>query len=157
VIHHSGHGSSDRERGSSVLGGAADSIIAMRERDGLLEIACEKQKDAAEFDPFFVQLAEAAESRVVKVHDDRGPIAGMLTQVERQGLRSLHEGFLNDGATATAWMDASGMVKSSFYKARTSLVRKEFVEQKGEGRGARYVLTPHGRALLLVHGPHEGP
>jgi RecA-family ATPase len=39
VVHHSGHNSMDRERGSSVLGGAADTIIALRNRDGLLELA----------------------------------------------------------------------------------------------------------------------
>jgi hypothetical protein len=157
IIHHSGHNSTDRERGSSVLGAAADSIIAMRERDGLLEVACEKQKDAGEFDPIFVQLQEAAESRVISLHDPRGVTDGILTSVEKVALRSLHESFLDDGAATTPWMAASGMVSSSFYKARTALVRKGLVDQKGTGKGARYVLTAHGRALVLLHTPRVTP
>lgn len=151
VIHHSGHASSERERGSSVLGGAADTIVALRERDGMLELACEKQKDASEFSPLALQLQEAGSSRVISLHDGRGVTDGALSHVERLALRSLHDGFLDDGASASAWLAASDMAESSFYKARTSLVRKELVEQAGNGRGARYKLTPHGQLLLKLH------
>ncbi len=53
VQHHAGHGSIDRERGSSVLGGAADTIMALRERekDGVLELACESRRTRASSRP----------------------------------------------------------------------------------------------------------
>lgn len=159
VIHHSGHGSTERERGSSVLGGASDTIIALRPRDGLLELGCDKQRDAPEFDPLLVEIlpVEGTNSCVISLHEERGVTDPALSRIERQALRSLHEGFLADGASVTAWLKASGMPDSSFYKARTSLVRREIVEQKGTGRGSRYAATPRGRALLSLHAPPKTP
>ena len=153
VQHHTGHGSAERERGSSVLGCAADTIVALREKDGVLELACEKQKDAAEFSPIPLQLKhiDAAGSCVLNLHAEPWRNAGFLNQVEREALRSLHDSFLADGATTTAWKSAAEMVDSSFYKARTSLVRRHLVDQKGEGRGARYVITSEGAQLLKLH------
>jgi hypothetical protein len=157
VQHHTGHGTTDRERGSSVLGGAADTIVKLHEKDGILTLECDKQKDAPEFSPIPLKLHPVAESCVLKVHDEAWTFAGFLSPSEAKGLRSLHDGFLADGATATAWLDASEMVKSSFFKARTSLVRRHLVDQKGEGRGARYVITAEGDRLLKVHRSTEGP
>src|SRR5262249_6661331 len=109
VQHHSGHNSADRERGSSVLGGAADTIIALRERDGLLTLECEKQKDASEFAPIPLQLQkmESSGSCVFKLYDRAWSNEGALTQVERKALRVLYESFLAEGASATTWLKAS--------------------------------------------------
>lgn len=150
VLHHTGH-SAERERGSSVLGGAADTIIALRERDGLLELVCEKQKDSPPFGAIPLTLQAVGSSCVVKLHDEPWSNAGLLSIVERVALRSLHESFLVDGAAAGAWLKASEMVESSFYKARTSLVRRGLVAQSREGRGARYTTTQDGLALLKLH------
>ena len=150
IVHHTGHGSTERERGSSVLGGAADTIIALREKDGLLELACDKQKDASEFAPMLMQLQPVGESCVISLQKDVGVIGNVLTPNERQALTKLQDAFLDDGAAATAWMEASGLATSSFYHARTSLVRRDFVEVVGKGRGARYVLTPHGASLTSL-------
>jgi hypothetical protein len=111
----------------------------------------EKQKDAVPFDPLIIRLERVDESCVVLLHDGRGVSDGLMLPVERQALRSLHEGFLEDGASVTAWLKASGMPESSFYKARTALVKRELVEQAGKGRGARYTLAPHGKALMSLH------
>ena len=151
VQHHTGHGSRDRERGSSVLGGAADTIMSLDDKDGVLELACEKQKDASEFPPILLKLHPVGESCVLKLHDGAWSNAGFLSQVEREALRSLHESFLDDGGSATAWKDASGMAPSSFYKARTSLVRRHLVDQEGAGKGARYVMQSEGLRLLKLH------
>lgn len=150
VLHHTGH-STERERGSSVLGGAADTIIAMRERDGAIELVCEKQKDAPPFPTIPLTLQAVGASCVVKLHDAPWSNAGFLSIVERQALRSLHDCFLADGATTTAWLKASEMVESSFYKARKSLVERDFVAQKRQGRGARYSITPEGVGMLKLH------
>ena len=111
----------------------------------------EDWQDAAEFDPLLLNLRPAAESRVILLHDPAWSNAGFLTQVEREALRSLHESFLDDGASATAWKGASGMADSSFYKARTSLVLRHLVDRQGKGKGARYTMKEEGLRLLSLH------
>ncbi len=153
VVHHSGHGSAERERGSSVLAAAADTVLALREKDGFLELTCEKQKDAAEFDPILLELKkiEDAGSCVLKFHDEAWRNTGFLSPVERQALQTLHDSFLDDGASTTAWKNASGMPDSSFYKARTSLVRRNLVKPLGKGNSARFTLDPNGNGIRLLH------
>lgn len=153
VVHHSGHGSAERERGSSVLAAAADTVLALREKDGHLELTCEKQKDAAEFSPIPLELKKIddAGSCVLRFHDEAWNQSGFLSVVERQALQTLHESFLDEGASASAWRAASEMPDSSFYKARTSLVRRNLVEQKGSGNATKYTLDRAGNALRLLH------
>lgn len=156
VLHHSGH-TADRERGSSVLGGAADTIVALREKDGALELTCEKQKDGPEFAPLLLGLQKVEESCVLKVHDGAWTYAGFLSKVEAQGLRALHDSFMAGGAPSSTWLDVSEMPKSSFFKAQKSLVERGLVQPKGEGRGTRYVVTEEGARLLKIHRSTDGP
>lgn len=156
VQHHTGHNTPDRERGSSVLGGAADTIAALREKDGLITLECEKQKDASEFAPIMLEMMKIGSvgSCVFKLH---GGKAEFLSAVEEKALRSLHEGFLADGASTSAWLAASGMVESSYYKARTALVRRHLVIQTGSGRSARFTPADNGLQLLKLHGSTVTP
>jgi hypothetical protein len=94
---------------------------------------------------------QGQESCVLILHDEAWSNAGFLTNVERTALQTLHDSFLDDGASASAWKAASGMVDSSFYKARTSLVRRNLVKPMGSGRMQRYVLDPSGNAVRLLH------
>ncbi len=110
-----------------------------------------EQKDASEFPPILLKLHPVGESCVLKLHDEAWRNAGFLSHVEREALRSLHDSALDDGLSTTAWLKASGMRDSSFYKARTSLVRRHLVDKQGEGRGARYVTMPEGLQLLKLH------
>jgi AAA domain len=65
VVHHPGHDGS-RMRGSSSLPGAIDTEVELAEQgDGLLRLRCEKQKDALEFAPIFMQLRPVAFSVVL--------------------------------------------------------------------------------------------
>lgn len=149
--HHSGHASAERERGSSVLGGAADTILGLRKKDGVLELSCEKQKDAIPFSRFALELQTIGGSGVLVTPSESVGATGLvLTPNERTAVTSLQSAFLDDGATATAWADASELATSSFYRARTALVRKGLVRQSGKGRGARYVLTEKGHAGLSL-------
>jgi hypothetical protein len=71
-----------------VLAAAADTVLALREKDGVLELACQKHKDAAEFSPIMlkIQKIEAAGSCVLSLHDEAWNNARFLTAVERQTL-----------------------------------------------------------------------
>jgi hypothetical protein len=91
VVHHTGHEAS-RERGSSALSGAADLRVKL-ERAGKsyrVELTCEKQKDAREWDPITLRLdehgASLAPTRVVEKDEQRDELrAGVLAYVTEQG------------------------------------------------------------------------
>lgn len=68
AVHHTGHGNSDRERGSSALGGAADVRICARRAEGKqleTRLECARMRDAVEFEPRLVRLMPVADSLVV--------------------------------------------------------------------------------------------
>jgi hypothetical protein len=48
-VHHSGKNDPKTERGSSALRGAADTMISLADKSGVLTLTCEKQKDADSF------------------------------------------------------------------------------------------------------------
>lgn len=64
LVHHSGVEAS-RPRGSTALFGAADTLVKITGDDRLVEVFCEKQKDAAPFRPLAFQFAAAGRSVVL--------------------------------------------------------------------------------------------
>jgi len=55
LIHHSPHSSDQRTRGSTVLPGAADTLISVLRDTDLVTVGCSKQKDWAEFEPIYLR------------------------------------------------------------------------------------------------------
>jgi hypothetical protein len=157
VQHHTGHGSAERERGSSVLGGAADTIVALRNQDGTIEMTCEKQKDSREFEPLLLNLRPVGQSCVILLHDPAWSNHGYLTSVERVALQTLHASALSDGLSTTAWLNASGMADSSFYKARKELSGRRLIDVVKLGKRERYVVSETGVQLLKLHGSTVTP
>lgn len=151
LVHHT-RKDGDAERGSTSIRGAMDTMLGVRKEGRRLTITCEKQKDAEEFAPIVAELHPRDHSCVVitpnGTWEQQG---GFLSEMEQKALVSLSRDFLDDGATATQWMAASGLAGSSFFRARTDLVRNGLAESKTKGRGARYVITPKGSATLTLH------
>ncbi len=56
VIHHSGKDLERGERGSSALRGAADTILNLKGKKGLITLECDKQKDGKPFEPIGLTL-----------------------------------------------------------------------------------------------------
>ncbi len=56
VVHHAGKGRKNEERGSSALRGAADTMLCLSGTISNLRLTCEKQKDAAPFQPISLRL-----------------------------------------------------------------------------------------------------
>jgi len=78
LVHHSAKGKLDL-RGSSALRGAADTVIAVETKDGLITLTCQAQKDDAPFEPIRLSL------QVVDVANDGGPYSRTCRVVlERQ-------------------------------------------------------------------------
>lgn len=55
-VHHSGKDKERGMRGSSVLLGACDAAIRLTKSERIITLACEKQKDAEEFRPLYMEL-----------------------------------------------------------------------------------------------------
>ena len=67
VLHHSGKDEEREERGSSVLRGAADTVMRLKHgQNGSMKLACRKQKDASEFPDISCRLRTVGESCVVE-------------------------------------------------------------------------------------------
>ena len=149
IVHHS-NAAGDRERGSTVLRGAADTMIFAKAEDGVVTVECAKQKDAAPFDKIRLELRPVADSAVVTLTDPMRVTTETLTPIEREILEALNAAFLEDGATASEWLKAQSRPEGTFFRARTALVTKGYVDPGKGGRGSRYIITPEGRQVLTL-------
>jgi AAA domain len=123
-----------RERGSSALRGAADTMISMLPTDDVVSMRCDKQKDAEEFAPLLLKkvLVPDADSCVVRLASEVLP-SGELTDSQRQVLEALWENFGGDGATAAEWMKTlPGVAERTFYRSKKVLADRLYVEPKGQ-------------------------
>lgn len=164
IVHHTAK-ASDQERGSSALRGAMDTILLLKTDDpdaaaGAKLLVTDKQKDAAPAETIVFTLdpvaADTAHGRVtscrvslsaVRWTDAPDDTNAPLTRTQLDALRVLRDVFATGGATATEWMDATGIAKRTFYRARAALERAGLV-LTGHGRGARYQVTEQGRETL---------
>jgi hypothetical protein len=142
VIHHKGHGDADRSRGSSVLDAAADTVVFASRDEDRLTLECKKQKDAAEFATLALEVVPAASSLALKAS---GPTSGTLKGQRLVSLQVLHREYsAENGASFTAWHEATGLGKSSFNNARTWLAANGYVA----AAGGRWRVTEAGRLAL---------
>ena len=119
----------------------------------VVTIECRKQKDAAFFDPFRLQLTEvslgdAATSCVLRDLGDAD-----LAWIELHREASKHLALLATGATFTEWRNAAeqeGIRPSTFKRHRESLIRAGYVNRPPakSSRGFKYTLTAEGEAAL---------
>lgn len=151
LVHHS-RKDSDVERGSTSLRGAVDTLMFVKADGDSRVLSCEKQKDAAEFEPITFRLVRTLDSCVV------APVSGCdssdsrtITAQERQALTVLSTHFLDDGATATNWLTASGVPEGSFWRIRTRLVREGYVAELKSKNSSRYTLSESGKAALAIN------
>jgi hypothetical protein len=152
VVHHTGHGNQDRERGSSALRAAVDTLIVASKTDDEISLRCEKQRNAEPFEDIAVRLEQVdvgGETTCVVVPSDGTARAGArLSANALRALRALANFGQDVGATFVGWRDASGITKSTFLRISTHLKQDEFVIVTGEGRGALYFATVKGREAI---------
>ena len=148
VVHHPG-ADGRRERGSTALIADADVMISVRRSRSLIRLKCEKMNDAEGFDPIDFQIVGCGESAVaVTPADGVGARVDSLTSTEREVLASLSRDFGDNGAITNEWVAASGVSKTSFYRAIKTLREKGFVDSGGGGRGANNTITPKGKEAI---------
>jgi hypothetical protein len=154
LVHHSGK--NGEMRGSTALPSAADTIIKIVRTGTTATFTCEKQKDAAEFQPLAFRLrpVEGTESCVLELTDHRpNPKArteSNLRPKARELLAVLASGFKDEGATTADWRAKSGQPSNTYNDGRKALLRLGYVEYD-DANGGRYTLTDLGRAEIKLN------
>lgn len=125
IVHHTGK-NGENERGSSALRGACDTMITITRDESAIKMHCDKQKDAAEPSDIGLKLVpvDGTGSCVLDLFDS----TGQVTQTARKLLHILADSFpIDEGASTSAWFQASRMAPETFYRSRKILVQNECV------------------------------
>ena len=147
LVHHT-NVSGDRERGSTALRGAVDTLIKFVPEGSIRTLHCEKQKDMAPFDPISLRLKPHAGSAILTPTRSVGVNGTRVKEGELETLRLLQANALEEGLTASQWQDVAKASPSGFYGHRKALLEKHLVERDGPQRGARYRVTASGEKAL---------
>lgn len=153
VIHHTGK-TGDNERGSSVLRGAADMMIAITNEEGLVKISCGKAKDTK---PFMHRYCRIQEVEIIQ--NGLRVISGVLEAWQRvkvdvkdltpnqaRLLEVLASELFSQGAKAGDIKGYSNITNSSFYTALNSLIKKGYAKRLGKGASIDpVIITEAGR------------
>ena len=146
LVHHTSK-AGEVERGSTALRGAADTMIHVKGEDGQITVACDKQKEAEPFARLALKLRTVAKSCVLSTITGAENQSTTITKFESTALEVLSNAFLEDGAAATPWLKASKLADVTFWRTRTSLVRKGYVQKVG----SKYTLTAKGCSAVAIN------
>jgi hypothetical protein len=140
LIHHTGK-NGDAERGSSALRGAADTMLAVSNDDGLIRVECAKQKDDLPFDRMYARLVPDGKSAFIGL--DAGCIAVIdpnapLSRQETATLDVLTATFGDDGATPKEIEEQARIPERTVYVVLKTLVARGVVTKSGKGKAVRY-------------------
>ena len=138
--------------GSTVLSGAADTILLLKREGDLVTVKCEKQKEAAEFEPFTLRLTPTGESCILTDADPQS--ASALSKLQSATLQCLADISTSEGCSTTQWMRSStergAMAERSFYTAKNALLAKGYAIAVRGSR--RYAVSPEGMEVLQLQG-----
>lgn len=150
IIHHTGK-NGNGERGSSALRAACDTMIEIDASDGLISLSCDKQKDAAPFDTFYLNLNPIEDSCVLAPAGPRklAGTQGALTPGQRKTLEALASPTLAGGASFGELRDATGLSAMSLTRHLEALLNRELATVNGppQSRSRRYHITPDGETI----------
>lgn len=148
LIHHTVHDGA-RERGSSSLRGALDTLIQLQSQRGRLRLTCGKQKDGSPFPPMEIRLAPVLGSCVVQLvgpaDDGATPLGGNELSI-LTSLSSLSES--RERVSIPDLLRESKVAESSFYRSLKQLGRGGYVLVEGRGRTSSIALGEVGMRAL---------
>ena len=151
LLHHPNK-SGDSERGSTVLGGAADGVFQLqREAPYARVLTSEKAKDVGRFDDIHFRLKPHLDSLVVTASQSVAVGGQYIPEGELQTLRALRDTAMDDGLAATIWEKNTDVSTRTFYRHRKSLCECGLVEQFKAGGHNRYRVSDKGLTTLGVN------
>ncbi len=138
VVHHDGKKAKSRERGSTALRGAVDTVMHVK-LSGAVTLTCEKQKDAEPFGPIHMTpkpvSLEGANSSIVlqrSAADCVRPNVGATQRAATNDMKALEalRALGPAGATFSEWKATAGLRDSTFKDVRARLVTENKVRQE---------------------------
>ena len=146
VIHHSG-ATDLRERGSTVSGNAADSVIAFQRNDDLITVSCAKLKDGEHWPDEKFRFVTSGESVVLLPANEVADEYAALTVPQAAILEALSLAIFDERpATASELQEQTAIKERSLYRILSTLKDRRLLCQNRAGRG--YSITPAGRTAL---------
>jgi len=161
VVHHTvKNGGSFR--GSSAIGGAADTIIKVVTDNDATKILCEKQKDSEAFEDKFFKWQEVNESIVPIVTNAFETVDTVnLSKNSKEVLETLNSPiFEKTGSNwkrlceALGW-DAAGSKKATLFRLLGNLLKSGYVTQAEKGEP--YYITGRGKIAISTATTPEEP
>jgi hypothetical protein len=144
LVHHTGKGGSEMERGSSALRGAADVMVKVFKEKGIVTVSNNKQKDAPDFEDIKLRLQQ------IQVNLEQATTSCVLVAVTEASTRPTMQHlkptlmalacFPGGVAKAAAWRSMAG-AERTFYKHCKELEQAGFIEKLRRGE---YSLTDKG-------------
>jgi hypothetical protein len=135
VVHHT-RLDGDRERGNTAFRGAADTMLSVQERQGRLWLACNKQKDAEEFDEIELVLHSVPQVESCVIWPARSQRIQHKTDVVLEILKANPKGL-----TFSQWAQAAKKLNvpiPTFKRRRVSLLENnEIIKENGKYRLSR--------------------
>ena len=138
VVHHT-RLDGDRERGNTAFRGAADTMLSVQERQGRLWLACNKQKDAEEFEEIELILDPVPEVESCVIQSTRSGRMQVKTDIVIEILKA------NGRLTFSQWAQAAKKLKISGATFKRRLVS---LKENGE------IIKKNGHYQLFERKKH---
>lgn len=144
VVHHSGKNSESGARGSTALKGAMDTELQLKGDSAYMQLLNPKQKDGPQAMPTALRLAEVAGTKSVVVVDGSTG-GGELSEKVAQTLAALMDADVPEGLSNATWLEVAmgaGVGKSTFYRHKSELLKRELVVDVSETKAPKYRPAP---------------
>lgn len=153
LIHHKGK-TGATFRGSQTIKDFADMMIELTNENGLIELSCEKSKNAAPFETRYLRLVEHGESCVILPAENVTDRSAKVNPTERKVLEALHlDIFTTTGAKRTEIQSASGVGEKTLYRVLSDLKHRGLVNQSA--KGDPYYISEAGKRELSQKEAHS--
>lgn len=131
LVHHT-NAAGTRERGHSSMKGDLDTLVMLEEVDDVIEVKCDKQRNAAKFDTFKLKPIPDTAGSVVLRPAAQVLLSDTLTQKQAAVLDVLREAG-RDGVTKVQWKDLAKSIvtERSFYKIADRLEGQGYLVRAG--------------------------
>lgn len=137
-VHHTGR--SGEMRGSTVMEGAATTIIKATKVDEQIEIECVKQKDAEPFDPIKLRLTSHEGSAIITLTSGAAhAYVGRLRKAT--WMRLWWDAFRDETVAVSTLLKAEIVSEAVFYRTRYALIEGGVITRIENPRGDRYRLN----------------
>jgi len=131
ILAHHTRADGERERGSSSLRGACDTMIENKVNHGEIVVSVTKQKDMERPARLTVRVVPVEGTASVTVRLAHTLLrTGELSEQQRRALHALREGFGSEGATIKEWETVSKVPRATLYPASRKLLKRGLVRQE---------------------------